>query len=205
MILKNGKVIETSSVVFTESFSGKRSRAVTDSQTIGLDSVVCLENAFAKFEVRSFRQRVVVARVIEAGAVNLYDFPNIRRENAKYYSRIHATRLCYRLEGDSVLKPLRRKDFKNIFSSSFAASYPTFIKTRNQYARLNLLYLSSLIMLTGGELAVGSLQGGSSAVLYAYTAVSVGGLVYVLATRQKTLRKVRTLVAAYNAGVKNGK
>lgn len=201
LFMKNGKSIGSQTIEFTEVRGGKNIRVISDSLTTLLDSIELIENKFAKFEIRKSRRRVLLGRVLETGFVNLYDFPDIRKGNANYYNRIHSSRLYYRLQDDSVLRPLRRKEFSKVFNSAFAASYPAFGRTVKAYSRLNTLNLVSLFMLTGGELAVGAMQGGGAALIIAYTGIAVGGMVYARVSRQLVLRNMRTMVAALNKAV----
>lgn len=177
-------------------------RLRTDQGRIRLSELSGFRNPYATFDiVKIGKRRWALARVLESGKLHLYDLATHDVRRPKYYQKIRAwRRLIYRADGDSVARVLRHRDFDRVMDSAFFHSRPDHLITRRRYAWLNTTAVMTELAAGSVELAIGFQSG---AMLAIWGGLITGGVIHLSVSKQKTLRRVRTLVAAWNRRADN--
>lgn len=172
-----------------------------DQGRIRLSELSGLRNPYARFDIMKFgRRRWVMGRVLEEGPVFLYDGVGHEARKERPYRKIRGHRLFYRHAGDSIMRVLRHRDFDRMIDSAFFHSRPDHLLTRRRYAWLNTAAVITQLAIGTVELAIGFQSG---AMLAVWGGIITGGVINLSVSRQTTLNRVRTLVAAWNRRAAN--
>jgi hypothetical protein len=175
----------------------KNASLVIDGKTVPFATIDKVENEFGVFKALKFRRRMVLARILQTGKINLFDGANLQRTGPAYYKKIRSfTRLHYCLQGDTVLRVLKKKDFSTLFDTAFANTYPGFEKIKKRYTRLHAVGVAKVSLACLFEVAIGVQSLG---VLIGYTATTIGSIIYLQSGKQKRFSALAAMVRTYNS------
>lgn len=195
--LKNNEVVSGDRLIVTEPLFSNTPDIVIEGKRIRLKEIEEVKDNSLLFTYKTlrFRRRLLLARQLEAGQVNLYDFHSpMRRENAIGRQISSNNRFYYNHPGDTVVYVLNRKNFGKLFDSAFA-SYPDYQSIRKNYLRLHTAGIISVILLADVIIVLGFQN---VAVLVSYAAVTTIVTGYSLINRQRKFNRVRVMVSEFN-------